>query len=117
MSRLRPRTAVGAMNTFTLLTLLSVIAASALFIALAAFLVAIAGTLESIGGEAKGYGAQASYLSKIRLGVRAIEVQTGAIAPQVTKLNTTLTAVRDGLVVVDGNLAGVITAVSRQGAQ
>lgn len=102
------------MNTFTLLTLLSVVAASALFIALAAFLFAISGTLETIGGEAKVYGAKASFLSKIRLGVRAIEVQTGAIAPQVTKLNATLTSVRDGLVVVDGNLAGVIAAVSKQ---
>ncbi len=102
------------MNTFTLLTLLSVVAASALFIALAFFLFAIVSALESIGGEAKGYGATASFLSKIRLGVRAIEVQTGAIAPQVTKLNATLTSVRDGLVAVDNNLAGVITAVSRQ---
>ena len=102
------------MNPFTLLMLLSVIAAAALFIALALFLFAITGTLEAIGGEARGYGAQASFLSKIRLGVRAIEVQTGAIAPQVTQLNATLTAVRDGLVAVDGNLAGVITAVSRQ---
>ena len=102
------------MNPFTLLMLLSVVAAAALFIALALFLSAITNTLEAIGGEAMGYGASASVLSKIRLGVRAIEVQTGAIAPQVTQLNATLTSVRDGLVAVDGNLAGVITAVSRQ---
>ena len=44
------------MNTFTLLTLLSVIAASALFIALGLFLFAITNVLEAIGGEAKGYG-------------------------------------------------------------
>lgn len=105
------------MNTFTLLALLSVIAASALFIALALFLMAITSTLETIGGEAKGYGARASFLSKIRMGVRAIEVQTGGIAPQVTKLNGTLTSVRDGLAAVDANLAGVITAVSRQGTR
>lgn len=102
------------MNTFTLLALLSVIAASALFIALGLFLSKITNDLESIGGEAKGYGAQASFLSKIRLGVRAIETQTGAIAPQVTKLNTTLTSVRDGLIAVDNNLAGMIAAVSKQ---
>ncbi len=102
------------MNPFTLLMLLSVVAAAALFIALALFLFAITETLESIGGEEKGYGAKASFLSKIRLGVRAIEVQTGAIAPQVTRLNTTLTSVRDGLVAVDNNLGGVIAAVSRQ---
>jgi hypothetical protein len=104
------------MNTFTLLMLLSVLAASALFIALALFLNVITTQLEKIGGEEKGYGVRASYLSKIRLGVRAIEVQTGAIAPQVTKLNGTLTQIRDGLVAVDNNLAGVITAVSRQEA-
>ena len=102
------------MNTFTLLALLSVLAVAALFIALACFLFAIIAQLETIGGEAKGYGARASFLSKIRLGVRAIEVQTGFIAPQVTKLNGTLTSVRDGLTAIDGNLAGVITNVSRQ---
>ena len=102
------------MNTFTLLALLSVVAVSALFIALALFLFAIIAQLETIGGEAKGYGATASFLSKIRLGVRAIEVQTAYIAPQVTKLNGTLTSVRDGLTVIDDNVAGVIMNVSRQ---
>jgi hypothetical protein len=102
------------MNPFTLLALLSVLAASALFIALVIFLAKITGALEEIGGDGKGYGAPASFLSKIRLGVRAIEVQTGAIAPQVTALNGTLTSIRDGLAVVDNNLAGVIAAVSRQ---
>lgn len=105
------------MNPFTLLMLLSVLGASALFIALAGFLLAINSVLEKIGGEEKGYGAKASFLSKIRMGVRAIEVQTDAIAPQVTKLNGTLTSIRDGLVAVDSNLAGVIAAVSRQEAR
>lgn len=102
------------MTPFTVLTLLSVLAASALFIALAVFLVLIGTQLEKIGGEDRGYGVKASYLSKIRMGVRAIEVETGMIAPQVTQLNTTLTQVRDGLVVVDENLGGVIAAVSKQ---
>ncbi len=103
------------MNPFTLLMLLSVIGAAALFIALALFLHNISTQLEKIGGEEKGYGVRASYLSKIRMGVRAIEVETGMIAPQVTLLNTTLTQVRDGLIVVDNNLGGVIAAVSKQG--
>lgn len=102
------------MNTFTLLAVLSVVTVAALFIALAYFLFAIIAQLETIGGEAKGYGAQSSFLSKIRLGVRAIEVQTGYIPTQVTKLNGTLTSVRDGLGAIDSNLAGVITNVSRQ---
>ena len=102
------------MSPFTLLMLLSVIGAAALFIALALFLNAISTQLERIGGEEKGYGVKASYLSKIRVGVRAIESETGMIAPQVTQLNDTLAKVRDGLVVVDANLAGVIAAVSKQ---
>ncbi len=101
-------------SPFPLLMLLSVLAASALFVALALFLVAISAELEKIGGESKGFGAPASYLSKIRMGVRAIESETGMIAPQVTQLNATLAQVRDGLIVVDRNLAGVITAVSAQ---
>lgn len=106
------------MNTMTLLALISVIAAAALFIALTRFLHAISRELERIGGTKKGdYGNPASFLSKIRLGVRAIEVQTGGLAPEVIKLNGGLTAVRDGLGAIDNNLGGVITAVSAQGAK
>lgn len=105
------------MNTMTTLALLSVVGASALFIALVLFLNAIVSELEKIGGTKKtGYGAPASFLSKIRLGVRAIEVQTGGLAPSVIQLNGGLTAVRDGLVAIDGNLDGVIANVSAQGA-
>ncbi len=104
------------MSSFTLLMVLSVIGASALFIALALFLLGIAGQLAMIGGEERGYGVKASFLSKIRVGLRAIEVETGMIPTQVTKLNRTLTSVRDGLIVVDDNLSGVIAAVSKQGA-
>ncbi len=104
------------MNTMTLLALISLVGVAALFIALATFLVLIAQQLENIGGaEIKLYGTRASLLSKIRLGVRAIEVQTAAIAPLVTKLNGGLSAIRDGLGAIDNNLGGVITAVSAQG--
>ena len=101
------------MSPFVLLMVLSVTAAAALFIALA-ILNYITTQLEKIGGEEKGYGVRASYLSKIRVGVRAIETETGMIPTQVTKLNKALTSVRDGLIVVDDNLAGVIAAVSKQ---
>ena len=104
------------MSVFTWLALLSVIGAAVLFIALAVFLFMIGGELERIGGEEKGYGVKASYLSKIRVGVRAIETETGMIAPQVTQLNETLTKVRDGLVAVDQNLGDLIVAVSAQEA-
>lgn len=105
------------MNSMTLLMLLSVLGVAALFIALVIYLLKIITELEQIGGERKTYGAQSSYLSKIRLGVRAIETQTGALAPQVTTLNAGLTAVRDGVRAIDANLGGLIAAVSRQEGQ
>lgn len=102
------------MNAIVVLTLVSVLGATALFVALALFLRAIARELEEIGGPATRFVSPVNYLSKIRLGVRAIERQTDALAPQVTRLNAGLAAVRDGLRAIDGNLAGLITAVSRQ---
>lgn len=102
------------MNSMVWLMLISVTAVAALFLALAWFLVKIVSELELIGGQRKVYGIPASYLSKIRLGVRAIETQTGGLAPQVTALNTGLAAIGGGLHVVDENLAGLIAAVSRQ---
>ncbi|MBA3345556.1 MAG: hypothetical protein H0T44_09710 [Gemmatimonadales bacterium] len=97
-----------------LLTIISVAGASALFLALVWYLLHIIAELERIGGERKVYGAPASFLSKIRLGVRAIEVQTGGLAPQVTKLNGGLVAILGGVKAIDTNLDGVITAVSSQ---
>lgn len=102
------------MNPMVLLTLLSVAGVLALFVVLAAYLLRIIAELEQIGGERPVYGAPSSLLSKIRLGVRAIEVQTGALAPQVTRLNAGLAAVRDGMRAIDANLGRLIAAVSRQ---
>lgn len=99
------------MNTMVLLTLISVIAASALFIALALFLVLILRELEPTGRTG------VSFLAKIRMGLRAIEIETGHIPKEVTKLNAGLSAVRNGLVVVDGNLARLTTAVVKQEAR
>jgi hypothetical protein len=102
------------MNAFVVLAILSLVGAAALFVALALFLRAIDRTLEEIGGPATRFVAPANYLGKIRLGVRAIERQTDALAPYVTKLNAGLSAIRDGLKAIDANLAGLIAAVSRQ---
>jgi hypothetical protein len=102
------------MSPLVTLALLSVAGVAALFVALALFLRAIARTLEDIGGPATRFETPANYLAKIRLGVRAIEQQTGALAPQVTRLNAGLAAVRDGLRTIDENLGGVAAAVSRQ---
>ena len=102
------------MNAMVLLAVISVAGAAALFVALALFLRAIDGELESIGGPATRFVAPANYLAKIRLGVRAIERQTDALGPQVGRLNEGLTAIRDGLRAIDGNLGRLIAAVSRQ---
>ena len=96
------------MNAFVLLTLIAVVGAAALFIALAIYLVLIINELEAIGGAAE------SFLGKIRMGVRAIEVETGHLPTQATKLNEGLSQIRDGLVQIDRNLGGLIEAVGRQ---
>ena len=65
LSRVRPRPLTGrtSVTTTTVLALLSVVAASALFIALAIFLVLILRELEPTGGTTT------SFLAKIRLGL------------------------------------------------
>lgn len=103
------------MNTFVLLAAASVLGVWALFGALALFLRAICMTLEDIGGPKTRFYRPSNVLSKIRLGVRAIETQTAALGPAVTTLNGGLSAVRDGLHAIDRNLGGVIDAASRQG--
>ena len=102
------------MNIFVLLMTVTLIGVAALFIALALFVRAIVRELEEIGGPATRFVRPVNYLSKIRLGLRAIEVHTGYIAPQVTQLNQTLTSIRDGLRAIDGSLSGVITNVQQQ---
>lgn len=103
------------MSGMTLLALVSAVGVAALFVALAAFLTAISRVLEDIGGGATWFRSPVGYLAKIRFGVRAIERQTDALVPQVTRLNASLGAIRDGLRAADGHLAGLIQAVSRQG--
>lgn len=102
------------MSAFVVLAILSVVGAAALFVALALFLRAIDKALEDIGGPATRFVTPVNYLSKIRLGVRAIEKQTDALAPSVTKLNNGLGAILGGLRAIDANLAGLLAAVSRQ---
>ena len=102
------------MNVFEWLMTITLIGVAALFIALAAYVRAIVRELEGIGGPATRFVRPVNYLSKIRLGLRAIEVETAHIVPQVTQLNQTLTSIRDGLRAIDGSLGGVITYVQRQ---
>lgn len=94
--------------TTTTLALLSVAAVAALFVALATFLVLILRELDPAGGTST------SFLAKIRLGLRAIEVETGHIPGQVPRLNNGLTQIADGLGIVDRNLGQLAAALVRQ---
>lgn len=87
------------------LTLLSALAVVAFATVLVVYLVAILRALDAIGGR------PTSFLAKIRLGVRAIESETGALAPQVTRLNDSATAIRDGLGAVAKDLDAVAQAL------
>ena len=93
----------------TLLMILSAIVTVIFFGALALYLYWIIQLLEAIGGHPD------SFLAKLRLGLRAIETETGHLPVQVTKLNQGLTAVADGLEAADNHLSGTIDAVVRQG--
>src|SRR5215467_6713876 len=92
-----------------LLTVLTALAVLALVAALVVYLVRIIRVLERIGGT------PTSLLAKIRLGVRAIEQETGALAPEVTRLNEGLTAIAGGLKAVDEHLSGTVSTVTAQG--
>lgn len=92
-----------------LLTILSALVVLAFVGVLVVYLVQIARTLEAIGGHGD------SFLARLRLGLRAIEVETSHLPREVTTLNAGLTAVAAGLVQVDRHLVGTIEAVVRQG--
>jgi hypothetical protein len=68
----------------------------------AVYLLRIIHALEGIGGT------PTSYLAKIRFGLRAIETETGQIAPQVTALNDGLRALDQGLRGVERDLAAAL---------
>ncbi len=88
--------------------LCTILAVVLLVIVLVRYLTKIISLLNSIGGNGD------SYLAKLRLGLRAIETETGHIPTEVTKLNGGLTKTSDGLVAVNQNLKGTITAVVAQ---
>lgn len=90
------------------LMILSIAGVVLLFGALAWYLLTLIDVLGRVGGK------PTSYLAKIRMGVRAIEVETGHLPVEVTQLNEGLTQVRDGLRQIDANLGALISAVSSQ---
>ena len=92
----------------SLLMILTVVLVLIFVIALIYFVANIHRLLVSIGGDGK------SFLAKLRLGLRAIETETGHLPTQVTKLNGTLSNTGDGLKVVNGHLEGTIQAALKQ---
>lgn len=96
---------------FIFLTVISALVVVAFFGVVAVYLLLIARTLEAIGG------APDSFLAKLRLGLRAIERETGHLPVEATKLNQNLMEVRDGLQQVDAHLVHTIDAVVQQEVQ
>lgn len=97
-----------------ILTLLTAVAVLVLVGVLVVFLVRIIHALERIGGEPTGYTYRTSLLAKIAFGVRAIEQETGHIAPEVTRLNEGLGVAAGALGSIDGHLQATIEAVVQQ---
>ncbi len=93
---------------FVLLMVLTILAVLALVVVLVYYLAHIIGLLESIGGT------PTSSLARLRVGLRAIETETGNLPSQVPPLNETLGAIAAGLGQVDRHLVGTIEAVQRQ---
>lgn len=86
----------------TLLTLLSCLAALGLLAVVAVYLVLIGNELDAIGGS------PTSYLAKVRFGLRAIEVETSHLAPEVVELNKGLKSLDSGLRAVEQELGKVV---------
>jgi hypothetical protein len=93
---------------FILLMILTVLLVLIFVGALIYFVGSIHRLLVNIGGDGN------SFLAKLRLGLRAIETETGHLPVQVTKLNETLTNTGAGLKVVNGHLEGTIQAAVKQ---
>lgn len=85
------------------LTLASCLAVLLLLVVVAVNLVRIIRELEAIGGKPN------SRLAKIRFGLRAIETETGRLAPEVTTLNGGLATLAQALPGVVQSLDGTLS--------
>ncbi len=93
---------------FTLLMILTVLLVLLFVGALIYFVANIHRLLVNIGGTGN------SFLAKLRLGLRAIETETGHLPEQATKLNESLSNTGAGLKVVNQHLEGTIQAALKQ---
>ena len=90
------------------LMIITIFAVLVLVYVLLRYLSDISDTLRSIGGDGQ------SYLAKLRLGLRAIETETGHLPSNVMNLNETLTKTAEGLKAVD---EGLVTGIEKALAQ
>jgi uncharacterized protein YoxC len=90
------------------LMLATILAVLLLVVVLVKYLMNIIHVLNDIGGHGR------SLLARLRVGLRAIEQETGHLPEQATRLNGTLKDTSEGLKVVNKHLAGTIDAVSKQ---
>ena len=90
-----------------LLVTLTCLAAVLLLVVVAVNLIRINHQLDWIGGN------PISWLAKIRFGLRAIETETGQLAPLVTNLNTGLGALDGGLRQVENDLSAAVAALRK----
>ncbi len=90
-----------------LLVTLTCLAAVLLLVVVAVNLIRINHVLDWIGGMPM------SWLAKIRFGLRAIETETGQLAPLVTNLNTGLAALDGGLRQVENDLSAAVAALRK----
>ncbi len=93
---------------YTLLMLLSALAVLAFVAVLVVYVLKIVELLQQIGGS------PTSLLAKLRLGLRAIETETGHLPPLLGKLNSDLSAAAQGLGSVEGHLEKTIEAALAQ---
>lgn len=92
-----------------ILMIVTIVAVLLLVYVLIKYLSEIADLLRSIGGDGS------SYLAKLRLGLRAIETETGHLPTNVIRLNETLTNTAGGLKAVDdGLVAGIEKALAQK---
>ena len=93
---------------YTILMLFTIVLVLMLVFALIIIVTQIRKLLVSIGGDGS------SFLAKLRLGLRAIETETGHLPVQVIKLNETLSNTGAGLKVVNKHLEKTIGAALNQ---
>ena len=91
-----------------ILTILTALLVITFFLVLAFGLIKISNVLRSIGGT------PTSSLAKLRFGLRAIEMETAHLEPQVVRVNESLSKIANGLGAVDGHLIGTINAAVAQ---